>query len=203
LRPVPTPGAVQFAEVVRTVAERVPETAIICSGAGNYSQFVHRYTSYRSFPSSLAPASGSMGYGLPAAIAAKIAHPERTVVAYAGDGCFLMTAQELATAVQYDLPIVVIVADNGMYGTIRMHQEKAYPGRVSGTSLVNPDFAELAKSFGAFGITVRQTAKFEAAFDAAVECGRPAVIALALDGEAITPATTLTALRTSALRKRT
>ena len=203
LRPVPTPGAVQFAEVVRTVAERVPETAIICSGAGNYSQFVHRYTSYRSFPSSLAPASGSMGYGLPAAIAAKIAHPERTVVAYAGDGCFLMTAQELATAVQYDLPIVVIVADNGMYGTIRMHQEKAYPGRVSGTSLVNPDFADLAKSFGAFGITVRDTADFEAAFDAAVECGRPAVIALALDGEAITPATTLTAFRTSALRERT
>lgn len=203
LRPLPTPGAVQFAEVVRTVSERLPETAIVCSGAGNYSQFVHRYTSYRSFPSSLAPASGSMGYGLPAAIAAKIEHPDRTVVAFAGDGCFLMTAQELATAVQYGLPIVIIVADNGMYGTIRMHQEKTFPGRVSGTSLVNPDFAEFAKSFGAFGVAVRETADFAAAFDAALACGRPAVISLALDGDAITPATTLQALRADAERNRT
>jgi acetolactate synthase-1/2/3 large subunit len=143
-----------------------------------------------------------MGYGLPAAIAAKIEHPERTVVAFAGDGCFLMTAQELATAVQYDLAIVVIVADNGMYGTIRMHQEKAYPGRVSGTSLVNPDFAAFARSFGAFGVTVHQTSEFEAAFDAAVACGRPAVISLALDGDAITPARTLTDFRAAAERKR-
>jgi acetolactate synthase-1/2/3 large subunit len=143
-----------------------------------------------------------MGYGLPAAIAAKIEHPERTVVAFAGDGCFLMTAQELATAVQYDLAIVVIVADNGMYGTIRMHQEKAYPGRVSGTSLVNPDFAAFARSIGAFGVTVHQTSEFEPTFDAAVACGRPAVISLALDGDAITPARTLTDLRAEAERKR-
>lgn len=194
-RPVPTPGAVQFATIVRCVSERLPENAIIASGAGNYSQFVHRYTTYKSYPSSLAPASGSMGYGLPAAIAAKFEHPDRNVVAYAGDGCFLMTAQELATAVQYNLPIIVIVADNGMYGTIRMHQEKTYPGRVSGTSLVNPDFAEMARSFGAYAETVTDTAQFASAFETALTCGRPALIALRLDPEAITPATTLSALR--------
>jgi acetolactate synthase-1/2/3 large subunit len=194
-RPLPTPGSVQFAKVVRMVSDQIPELAIIASGAGNYSQFVHRYTSYRTYPSSLAPASGSMGYGLPAAIAAKILYPERTVIAFAGDGCFMMTAQELATAVQYDLPIVLIIADNSMYGTIRMHQEKAYPGRVSGTSLINPDFAEMARSFGARGVTVTETGEFEAAFADALSSGRPAVIALKLDPDAITPGTTLEAFR--------
>jgi acetolactate synthase-1/2/3 large subunit len=194
-RPLPTPGAVQFGEVVRIVSQNVPETAIISSGAGNYGQFVHRYTTYRSYPSSLAPASGSMGYGLPAAIAAKIEHPERTVIAFAGDGCFMMTAQELATAVQYDLPIVLIIADNSMYGTIRMHQEKTYPGRVSGTSLVNPDFAQMARSFGAWGETVTKTDEFETVFADALSCGRPAVVAVRLDPEAITPGTTLDAFR--------
>jgi acetolactate synthase-1/2/3 large subunit len=186
---------VQFAKVVRMVSDQIPELAIIASGAGNYSQFVHRYTSYRTYPSSLAPASGSMGYGLPAAIAAKILFPERTVIAFAGDGCFMMTAQELATAVQYDLPIVLIIADNSMYGTIRMHQEKTYPGRVSGTSLINPDFAEMARSFGARGVTVTETGEFEAAFADALASGRPAVIALKLDPNAITPGTTLEAFR--------
>ena len=195
LRPLPTPGAVQFAEVVRKVSERVAETGIITSGAGNYSQFVHRYTRYATYPSSLAPSSGSMGYGLPAAIAAKLEYPERTVVAYAGDGCFMMTAQELSTAVQYGLPIVVIVADNGMYGTIRMHQEKTYPGRVSGTSLINPDFAEFARSFGAYGANVSETAEFDKAFEEALACGGPAVIAVKLDAEALTPAATLSDLR--------
>ncbi|MGZ8410224.1 MAG: thiamine pyrophosphate-dependent enzyme [Hyphomicrobium sp.] len=194
-RPLPTPGAVQFAKVVRMVSEQMPEMAIIASGAGNYSQFVHRYTTYKNYPSSLAPASGSMGYGLPAAIAAKIEYPERTVIAFAGDGCFMMTAQELATAVQYDLPIVLIIADNSMYGTIRMHQEKTYPGRVSGTSLVNPDFAHMARSFGAWGITVTETGEFEAAFANALAFGGPAVIVLKLDPNAITPGTTLEAFR--------
>jgi acetolactate synthase-1/2/3 large subunit len=136
-----------------------------------------------------------MGYGLPAAIAAKLEYPERTVVAYAGDGCFMMTAQELSTAVQYGLPIVVIVADNGMYGTIRMHQEKTYPGRVSGTSLINPDFAEFARSFGAYGANVSETAEFDKAFEEALACGGPAVIAVKLDAEALTPAATLSDLR--------
>ncbi len=194
-RPVATPGEVQLAEAVRVVSERLPETAILASGAGNYSQFVHRYLTYKGFPTSLAPASGSMGYGLPAAIAAKLAFPDRTVVAFAGDGCFMMTAQELATAVQYDLPLIVIVADNGMYGTIRMHQERAYPGRVSGTSLINPDFAAFARSFGADGVTITETAEFARAFEEALTCGRPALIALRLDPEALTPQTTLSAFR--------
>jgi acetolactate synthase-1/2/3 large subunit len=194
-RPLPTPGSVQFAKVVRMVSEQRPDLAIIASGAGNYSQFVHRYTSYKTYPSSLAPASGSMGYGLPAAIAAKIEYPERTVIAFAGDGCFMMTAQELATAVQYDLPLVLIIADNSMYGTIRMHQEKTYPGRVSGTSLVNPDFAHMARSFGAWGVTVTETGDFEGAFANALAFGGPAVIVLKLDPNAITPGTTLEAFR--------
>ena len=200
-KPLATPGAVQFANIARQVSERVAENAIIASGAGNYSQFVHRYTSYRSYPSSLAPASGSMGYGLPAAIAAKLRYPNREVVAYAGDGCFLMTAQELATAVQYELPIVVLVADNGMYGTIRMHQEKAFPGRVSGTSLVNPDFAAFARSFGAFGASVEETDQFDAVFEEALACGRPAVISLKLDPQALTPAKTLDAFRAEGGRR--
>jgi acetolactate synthase-1/2/3 large subunit len=195
LKPLPTPGVAQFGEIVRAVSERLPDTAVIASGAGNYSQFVHRYTTYRSFPSSLAPASGSMGYGLPAAIAAKLEHPDQTVVCYAGDGCFLMTAQELATAVQYALPLVVIVADNGMYGTIRMHQEKTYPGRVSGTSLVNPNFAAFAQSFGAHGVVVRETADFAQAFEEALASGRPAIIHVLIDPQAITPGTTLDGFR--------
>jgi acetolactate synthase-1/2/3 large subunit len=194
-KPLATPGTVQFANIVRKVSERLNEDAIIASGAGNYSQFVHRYTAYRGYPSSLAPVSGSMGYGLPAAIAAKLRYPDRAVVAFAGDGCFLMTAQELATAVQYGLPIVVIVADNGMYGTIRMHQEKAFPGRVSGTSLINPDFAAFARSFGAFGANVEETDQFDAVFDQALACGRPAVISLKLDPQALTPVKTLDAFR--------
>lgn len=201
LRLLPTPGAVQFGDIVRMVSDRIPDTAIIASGAGNYSQFVHRYTIYRGFPTSLAPASGSMGYGLPAAIAAKLQFPERTVVAYAGDGCFLMTAQELATAVQYNLAIVIIVADNGTYGTIRMHQEKTYPGRVIATSLVNPDFADMARSFGAYGANVSETAEFEPAFAEALACGRPAVIALKLDPDAITPSLSLTDFRARGIAK--
>lgn len=197
-RPLSTPGAVQFAEIVKAVSERVPDTTILASGAGNYSQFVHRYSTYRTFPSSLAPASGSMGYGLPAAIAAKLLYPDRTVVAFAGDGCLMMTVQELATAAQYGLALVVIVADNGMYGTIRMHQEKTYPGRVSATSLVNPDFSALAESFGAFGARVRQTHEFKPQFEAALESGLPALLWLDIDPEAITPSATLQAFRAQA-----
>ena len=120
-----------------------------------------------------------MGYGVPAAVAAKLLHPERDVVAIAGDGDFLMTGQELATAVQYDASIVVLIVNNGMYGTIRMHQERHYPGRVSGTDLVNPDFAALAQAFGAYGVTVERTKDFAAAFEEALAAGRPAVIELA------------------------
>jgi len=141
------------------------------------------------------PTSGAMGYGVPAAIAAKAVAPDRTVICVAGDGDFLMTGQELATAVQYELPIVVLVVDNGMYGTLRMHQERAFPGRVIGTDLVNPDFAAYARAFGAHGETVEHTAEFPAALEQALNAGHPAVLSLRLDPEAITPRTTLSALR--------
>ena len=150
------PGAVKLADVVRTVSATLPENGIVTNGAGNYAAFVHRYFEYKGYRTCLAPTSGSMGYGLPAAIAAKLAHPTRAVVNFQGDGDFLMTGQELATAVQYALPIVTIIANNGMYGTIRMHQEREYPRRVIGTTLVNPDFAAYARSFGAEGDTVER-----------------------------------------------
>ena len=145
--------------VIADLSRELPDNAIVTNGAGNYAAFLHRYFVYKSYPSQLAPVSGSMGYGLPAAIAAKLCHPDRAVVALAGDGCFQMTGQELATAVQFGLPIIVIVANNGMLGTIRMHQERRYPGRVTATTLVNPDFVAFAEAMGATGFRVhnRQT----------------------------------------------
>ena len=195
LKPIATPGSVQFAEVVRTVSDMLPANGIVTNGAGNYAAFVHRYTQYKGFRSCLAPTSGSMGYGLPAAIAAKLADPTRTVVNYAGDGCFLMTGQELATAVQYGLNIVTIVANNGMYGTIRAHQERHYPERVVGTTLINPDFAAYARSFGGHGETVERTADFKPAFERALNAGKPSIIEVKIDPEALTPRQTLSQIR--------
>ena len=137
-------------------ASNFPADAILANGAGNYAGWLHRFYLYRAYPTLLGPTSGAMGYGVPAAVAAKILHPERTVIACAGDGCFLMNGQELATAVQYDAAIIVLVFDNGMYGTIRMHQEREYPGHVIGTNLRNPDFAALARSYGALGFSRRR-----------------------------------------------
>ena len=193
-----TPGNVRMEEIVRTVDELLPANGIVTNGAGNYTTFVHRYFRYKSWRSGLAPTSGSMGYGLPAAIAAKQAEPQRPVVCFAGDGCFMMTSQELATAVQYGLPIIIIVANNGGYGTIRMHQEKHYPGRTVATTLVNPDFAAFAKSFGAYGETVTATEDFRSLFQRALMADRPFLIELKTDIEAITPKTTLTAVRQAA-----
>src|SRR5690606_3956083 len=136
-----------------------------CNGAGNFSLWVHRFYRYRRYGTQFAPASGSMGYGLPAAVALKRLSPERTVVAFAGDGDFMMTGPEFATAVQYELPIVVVIVDNGMYGTIRMHQERHHPGRVVATALKNPDFAAYARAFGGFGTTVDSTQEFAVAFE--------------------------------------
>jgi acetolactate synthase-1/2/3 large subunit len=201
LVPTPMPGAVSLAAVVRELSDRLPADAIITNGAGNYAAFLHRHFVYKGYRSELGPTSGSMGYGLPAAIAAKLAVPERTVVAFAGDGCFMMTAQELATAVQYELPVIVIVANNGMYATIRMHQEQHFPGRVIATDLVNPDFAAFAGSFGAHGERVERTADFAAAFERAAASGKPAVIELKLDAEAITPHRTLSQIRERAQRR--
>jgi len=195
LKPVPTPGSVKLEEVVSVLSRELPADAILANGAGNYAAFLHRYFQYKRYPTQLAPTSGTMGYGLPAAIAAKITYPERPVVALAGDGCLLMTAQELATAVQYGLPVVIIVANNGMYGTIRMRQERLYPGRVLATSLVNPDFAGLARSFGAGGATISKTGDFLPVLQRALRAPIPTVIELKLDPEAITPRQTLSEIR--------
>jgi len=200
--PTATPGAVQMGEIMALLNERLPPEAIVTNGAGNYAAWPNRFYRYRAFPSQLAPTSGSMGYGTPAAVAAKLIHPDRPVVAFAGDGCFLMNGQELATAVQYELPIVILVVDNGMYGTIRMHQERAYPGRVSGTELRNPDFAALARAYGATGETVETTAEFAPALERALAAKGPALIAIKVDPEAITPQATLSGLREAALKAR-
>ena len=198
LEPIALPGAVKMADVIRTVSELLPENGIITNGAGNFAAFVHRYFEYKGYRTCLAPTSGSMGYGMPAAIAAKLAHPTRPVVNVQGDGDFLMTGQELATAAQYALPIVTIVANNGMYGTIRMHQEREYPSRVVGTTLINPDFAAYARSFGAEGFTVAATADFAPAFRQALSSSKPSVIELKLDPEALSARQTLSQIRGAA-----
>jgi acetolactate synthase-1/2/3 large subunit len=171
----------------------------MCSGAGNYSTWVHRFYRLRHFATQLAPTAGSMGYGFPAAVAAQRLHPDRTVVCVSGDGDFLMTGQEFATAVQYGLPVITLIYDNGMYGTIRAHQERHYPGRVIATALSNPDFAAYAKAFGGFGVAVERTEDFPAAFKAAQESRRPAIIHLKADPQALTPGATLDAIREGAL----
>lgn len=187
-----TPGEVKFEQIVAHVSASLPDDAIITNGAGNYAGFMRRYHQYRNYRTQLAPTSGSMGYGLPAAIAGKLARPQVPVICYTGDGDFMMTCQELATAVQYNIPIIIILANNGTYGTIRMHQEREYPDRVSGTSLNNPDFAAMAVSFGAHGETVRKTADFEGAFSRALNSNKPALINCLIEADAITPQTTLT-----------
>ncbi|MBM3354248.1 MAG: thiamine pyrophosphate-binding protein, partial [Betaproteobacteria bacterium] len=203
--PLPMPGPLQFGEIVKWLSDMLPEDAIITNGAGNFASWLHRHFRYRGTQTGcrtqLAPTSGSMGYSVPAAVAAKIAQPGCTVVAVAGDGEFLMNGQELATAIQYGAPIVVLVVNNGMYGTIRMHQEREYPGRISGTELANPDFAAYARAFGGHGETVRATAEFQPAFERSLASGKPAVIELKIDPEAITPSATLSGVRAAALKR--
>jgi acetolactate synthase I/II/III large subunit len=193
----PMPGALDLGDCIAYMRERVPD-AIVTNGAGNFTVWVHRFWRWRRYGTQLAPTSGAMGYGVPAAVAAKAVSPESTVVCFAGDGDFLMSGHELATAVQYELPIVVIVVNNGMYGTIRMHQERQFPGRVVGTDLVNPDFAAYARAFGAHGETVTDTGAFPDAFERALAAGTPAVLELRIDPEAINPRTTLSAIRAQA-----
>ena len=171
------------------------------NGAGNYATWLHRFHRYTRYGTQLAPTSGSMGYGLPAAVGAKRVHPDKTVVCFAGDGCFLMHGQEFATAVQYDfLPIIVVLVDNGMYGTIRMHQEKHYPGRVSATALKNPDFADYARAFGGHGEQVETSEQFGPAFERALASGKPAILHCLIDPETISPSTTLARIRDAALQ---
>jgi acetolactate synthase-1/2/3 large subunit len=193
--PRPVPGALDLWQVVLWLDERLPDDAILTNGAGNFSTWLHRLYRYRGFGTQLAPYNGAMGYGVPAAIAAQALHPDRLVVSWNGDGCFLMNGQELATAVQYDLPVIFVVVDNAMYGTIRMHQERTYPARVHGTALANPDFAALARAYGAQGETVERTADFAPAFERARAAARPALLHLKLDPQALTMNASLDALR--------
>ena len=201
-QPIACPGPVQMAEIVAWLKVHLPSDTIIANGAGNYSGWVHRFYLFRQYGTQLGPTSGSMGYGTPAAVAAKLRYPDRTVVAFAGDGCFLMTGQELATAVQYQANITIIVVNNGMYGTIRMHQERDYPERVSGTDLRNPDFAALARAYGAFGVAVESTEQFAPAFQEAMAFDGPSLVELRIDPEALTPRASLSQIRAGGLAAR-
>jgi acetolactate synthase-1/2/3 large subunit len=189
------PGALQMAQVMDWLEQHLPEDAILANGAGNYATWVHRFHRFRRLNTQLAPTSGSMGYGLPAAVAGKLKYPERMVVCFAGDGCLQMTMQEFGTAAQEGAAIITIVVDNGMYGTIRMHQERDFPGRVSATTLVNPDFAAFARAYGAHAETVETAAEFAPAFERAAASGKPALLHLKLDPEAITPVRSLSQIR--------
>lgn len=194
-------GDVGMPTVMRTLNEVMPADTIVTNGAGNYTAWVHRFHRYKEFRTQLAPLSGSMGYGLPAAVAAARIHPDRSVVCFAGDGCFLMHGQELATARQYNLKLIVLVVNNGMYGTIRMHQERSYPGRTSATDLVNPDFAALAIAYGCHGELVRHSDEFAGALDRAIDVNGPALIEIRVDPEALTPQKTLSTIRSEAEEK--
>ena len=196
--PTTTPGALQLGEIIAHLNETLPADAIVTNGAGNYTLWVHRFYRYRDYGTQLAPVAGSMGYGVPAAIAAKIRYPQMQVVAFAGDGCFLMNGQEFATAVQYGVNVVCMVVNNGMYGTIRMHQERNYPGRVSNTELKNPDFAGYAQAFGGYGEAVERTEDFAEAFERACDSGKPAILELRVDPEALTPVQSLSEIRAAA-----
>ncbi len=198
--PKPMVGTLDLWQVVATLRARLPDNAILTNGAGNYTVWLHRLFRYRGYRTQLAPYNGAMGYGVPAAVAAKLVHPERVVVSWNGDGCFQMNGQEIATAVQYGASVVFIVVDNGMYGTIRMHQERQHPGRVVGTDLVNPDFAALARAHGALGETVTKTSEFAPALERALDAGRPALLHLRIDPQAITMNATIDDIRKQAHR---
>jgi acetolactate synthase-1/2/3 large subunit len=197
IRPVEVTGAVNMSAVIRHLAEALPEDAIVTNGAGNFAAWLHRFHRHRARRTQLAPTSGAMGYGYPAALAAKSVHPGREVICIAGDGDFLMTGQEMATAVQYGINAVVVVVDNGTFGTIRMHQETHYPGasRTIATDLRNPDFVAWAEAFGAFGVRCERTEDFPAALAAARNAGRPALVHLITSAEDIAPGRTISGLR--------
>ena len=198
-----TPGAMtgdlDYARIVAWLSETLPDDAIVANGAGNYTVWIHRYFRYKRYGTQLAPQAGAMGYGVPAGVSAAIRHRDRVVVSISGDGCFQMNGQEIASAVQQRAKVIFIVVNNGIYGTIRMHQERHYPGRVSGTDLVNPDFAALARAHGIPGATVRRTEEFEPAFEAALAAGGPALIELVLPADTVLPTATLSGIRETAL----
>ncbi|ALM54215.1 thiamine pyrophosphate-binding protein [Halomonas huangheensis] len=185
--PEPTPGALRMETLISHLNEVLPDDAILTNGAGNYSAWLHRYYRYRHFRTQLAPTSGSMGYGLPAAVTAKLRYPQRDVICLAGDGCFQMVSQEFGTACQYGANIIVLISNNGMYGTIRMHQQRRYPQRPSATDLINPDFAALAQAYGGYGEVVYDDESIAPALDRARNAGRPAILELRVDRDALSP----------------
>jgi acetolactate synthase-1/2/3 large subunit len=199
IKPLPVPGPVQIAEIVAWLRRALPPEAIVTTGAGNYAGWINKNFQFRRFRTLIGPTSGSMGYGVPAGIAAKLVHPERPVVSVSGDGCFLMHGQEIATAAQYGVNVIFLVVNNGLYGTIRMHQEREYPKRVIATALKNPDFAALARAYGLHGETVAATAEFAPAFERCRAAGKPALIEIRLDPEALTPRASLSKIREAAL----
>jgi len=188
-------GKVQVSEIVKTVAEKTAADSIICNGAGNHTAWVHRFYPFQQYRTQLAPTSGTMGYGVPAAVSAKLQHPDKTVVAFTGDGCFMMNGQELATACQYGARVIVILINNGIYATIRMHQEREYPERVIGTSMINPDFCTLAKAYGMQAELVTETAQFAPAFERALSANSPVLIEVQIDANLLTPTVTVESLR--------
>ena len=196
--PATAGGALDLGAVMGWLREHLPDDAIVTSDAGNFSGWPNRFLQYRRPGRQLGPTSGAMGYGVPAAIAAKLVHPDRLVVGFCGDGGFMMTGQELATSLATGVGPVILLFNNAMYGTIRMHQERRFPGRVVGTALKNPDFVALARAYGAYAARVSRTEEFAAAFEEAAAARRAAVIELAVDPEIITTRTTLSALRRAA-----
>jgi len=200
--PVKTPGTLNMSEVIAFLKKRLPDGSILTNGAGNFTLWAHRFYQYTGFRTQLGPTSGAMGYGVPAGVAAKLVHPDRPVIAFAGDGDFMMNGQELATAMQYGAKTIFIVINNGMFGTIRMHQERHYPGRISGTELHNPDFAALARAYGAHGEVVTKTEDFEAAFERAWNAGTAALLELRIDPDSVSPRATLSSIRAEALKSR-
>ena len=197
--PQPSTGDVDLSELMIAMRELLPRDTVMTNGAGNFSGWIHRYWQYEDFRSQIAPTNGAMGYGVPAGVAAKIACPDKLVVSVSGDGCFLMNGQEIATAIQYNLKILFIVFDNGMYGTIRMHQERDYPSHVYGTGLKNPDFAALAKAYGLHAETVTSTRDIRGAIKRCIDQNSASLIHIKVDPEAITTRTTLTAIRNKAM----
>jgi acetolactate synthase-1/2/3 large subunit len=201
-KPVKTPGALNMSEVITHLRGRLPPETIITNGAGNFTLWIHRFYQYTGHRTQLGPTSGAMGYGVPAGVAAKLVHPDRPVIAFAGDGDFMMTGQELATAMQYGAKVIFIVVNNGMFGTIRMHQERHYPGRISGTELHNPDFAALARAYGAYGEVVTKTEDFAAAFERAWSADTAALLELRIDPDSVSPRATLSSIRAEALKNK-
>jgi acetolactate synthase-1/2/3 large subunit len=194
----PMEGPVDLGEIMAFLRRRLPPDAIQTCGAGNFTVWAHRFAEFAQYGTQVCPRSGSMGYGVAAAVAAKLIHPDRIALCFTGDGDFVMSSPEFATAVQYELPIVVLLVNNGMYATIRMHQERQFPGRVIGTDLENPDFPALAQAYGGFGERVERTQDFEGAFERALTSGRPALLELPVDPERISPRVKLSELQARA-----